>query len=173
LRTQYRNRTARNELRKICGSSKQIEKNRISGRIKYICRSDVSTHALYHICLSLSTEQSAPAYPWGIFGFKICALCAREYIGTISSKWEFQLLFFNNLSVMWLRLLYNILAYFPGVARVFIYPNLIVICVPSLADNFYAPWRNITHSSADLHTFFFYIDIGLQHLVCGIEYKLR
>jgi hypothetical protein len=33
------------------------------------------------------------------------------------------------------------LAYFPGVARVFIYPNLIAICVPSLADNFYAPWR--------------------------------
>jgi hypothetical protein len=29
---------------------------------------------------------------------------------------------------------------------------LIVICVPSLADNFYAPWRYITHSSADLHT---------------------
>jgi hypothetical protein len=27
-----------------------------------------------------------------------------------------------------------ILAYFPGVARVFIYPNLIVICVPSLAE---------------------------------------
>jgi hypothetical protein len=33
----------------------------------------------------------------------------------------------------------RILAYFPGVARVFIYPNLIVLCVPSLADNFYAP----------------------------------
>jgi hypothetical protein len=47
---------------------------------------------------------------------------------------------------------YNRLAYFPGVARVFIYPNLIVICVPSLADNFYTPWRYITHSSADLHT---------------------
>jgi hypothetical protein len=47
---------------------------------------------------------------------------------------------------------YKILAYFPGVARVFIYPNLIVICVPSLADNFYAPWWYITHSSADLHT---------------------
>jgi hypothetical protein len=30
-----------------------------------------------------------------------------------------------------------ILAYFPGVARVFIYPSLIVICVPSLADNVY------------------------------------
>jgi hypothetical protein len=28
----------------------------------------------------------------------------------------------------------EILAYFPGVARVFIYPNLIVICVPSLAE---------------------------------------
>jgi hypothetical protein len=27
-----------------------------------------------------------------------------------------------------------ILAYFPGVARVFIYPNLIVICVPILAE---------------------------------------
>jgi hypothetical protein len=27
-----------------------------------------------------------------------------------------------------------ILAYFPGVARVFIYPNLILICVPSLAE---------------------------------------
>jgi hypothetical protein len=27
-----------------------------------------------------------------------------------------------------------ILAYFPGVARVFIYPNLIVIFVPSLAE---------------------------------------
>jgi hypothetical protein len=26
------------------------------------------------------------------------------------------------------------LAYFPGVARVFIYPNLIVVCVPSLAE---------------------------------------
>jgi hypothetical protein len=47
---------------------------------------------------------------------------------------------------------YRILAYFPGIARVFIYPNLIVICVPSLADNFYAPWRYITHLSADLHT---------------------
>jgi hypothetical protein len=45
----------------------------------------------------------------------------------------------------------TILAYFPGVARVFIYPYLIVICVPSLADNFYAPWRYITRSSADLH----------------------
>jgi hypothetical protein len=45
-----------------------------------------------------------------------------------------------------------ILAYFPGVARVFIYLNLIVICVPSLADNFYASWRYITHLSADLHT---------------------
>jgi hypothetical protein len=45
-----------------------------------------------------------------------------------------------------------ILAYFPGVARVVIYPNLIVICVPSLADNFYAPWRFIAHTSADLHT---------------------
>jgi hypothetical protein len=30
--------------------------------------------------------------------------------------------------------LYLILVYFPGVARVFIYPNLIVICVPSLAE---------------------------------------
>jgi hypothetical protein len=29
---------------------------------------------------------------------------------------------------------YYLLAYFPGVARVFIYPNLIVICVPSLAE---------------------------------------
>jgi hypothetical protein len=57
---------------------------------------------------------------------------------------------------------YNKLAYFPGVARVYIYPNLIVICVPSLAEiahlygilnnNFYAPWRYITHTSADLHT---------------------
>jgi hypothetical protein len=47
---------------------------------------------------------------------------------------------------------YKILAYFPGVARVFIYPNLIVICVPSFSDNFYAPWRYITHSSADLRT---------------------
>jgi hypothetical protein len=28
----------------------------------------------------------------------------------------------------------SILAYFPGVARVFIYPNLIVICVPNLAE---------------------------------------
>jgi hypothetical protein len=28
----------------------------------------------------------------------------------------------------------DILAYFPGVARVFIYPNLIVICVPNLAE---------------------------------------
>jgi hypothetical protein len=45
-----------------------------------------------------------------------------------------------------------ILAYFPGVARVFIYPSLIVICVPSLADNLYAPWRYITHTSADQHT---------------------
>jgi hypothetical protein len=27
-----------------------------------------------------------------------------------------------------------LLAYFPGVARIFIYPNLIVICVPSLAE---------------------------------------
>jgi hypothetical protein len=27
-----------------------------------------------------------------------------------------------------------LLAYFPGVARVFIYPNLIVMCVPSLAE---------------------------------------
>jgi hypothetical protein len=44
------------------------------------------------------------------------------------------------------------LAYFPDVARVFIYPNLIVICVPSLADNFYSHWRYITHTSADLHT---------------------
>jgi hypothetical protein len=26
------------------------------------------------------------------------------------------------------------LAYLPGVARVFIYPNLIVVCVPSLAE---------------------------------------
>jgi hypothetical protein len=42
------------------------------------------------------------------------------------------------------------LAYFPGVARVFIYPNLVVICVSSLADNLYAPWRYITHWSADL-----------------------
>jgi hypothetical protein len=48
--------------------------------------------------------------------------------------------------------IYQKLAYFPGVARVFIYPNLIVICVPSLPDNFYAPWRYITHMSADLHT---------------------
>jgi hypothetical protein len=46
----------------------------------------------------------------------------------------------------------NVLAYFSGDARVFIYPNLIVICVPSLADNFYAPWRYITRKSADLHT---------------------
>jgi hypothetical protein len=45
-----------------------------------------------------------------------------------------------------------LLDYFPCVARVFIYPNLIVICVPSLVDNFYAPWRYITNSSADLHT---------------------
>jgi hypothetical protein len=30
--------------------------------------------------------------------------------------------------------IYNILAYFPGVARVFIYPNLIAMCVPSLAE---------------------------------------
>jgi hypothetical protein len=30
--------------------------------------------------------------------------------------------------------MYFKLAYFPGVARVFIYPNLIVICVPSLAE---------------------------------------
>jgi hypothetical protein len=45
-----------------------------------------------------------------------------------------------------------LLAYFPGVAQVFIYPNRIVICVPSFADNFYAPWRYITHSSADLYT---------------------
>jgi hypothetical protein len=44
--------------------------------------------------------------------------------------------------------LYILLAYFPSVAQVFIYPNLIVICVPSLADNFYAPWRYITHLSA-------------------------
>jgi hypothetical protein len=29
---------------------------------------------------------------------------------------------------------YIILAYFPGVARVFIYPNLIVICVTSLSE---------------------------------------
>jgi hypothetical protein len=29
---------------------------------------------------------------------------------------------------------FNRLAYFPGDARVFIYPNLIVICVPSLAE---------------------------------------
>jgi hypothetical protein len=29
---------------------------------------------------------------------------------------------------------YSILAYFPGVARVFIYSNLIFICVPSLTD---------------------------------------
>jgi hypothetical protein len=29
---------------------------------------------------------------------------------------------------------YYILAYLPGVARVFIYPSLIVICVPSLAE---------------------------------------
>jgi hypothetical protein len=50
------------------------------------------------------------------------------------------------------RYIYYLLAYFPGVARVFIYRNLIVICVPSLADNFYAPWRYITHSSANLHT---------------------
>jgi hypothetical protein len=27
-----------------------------------------------------------------------------------------------------------LLAYFPGVVRVFIYPNLMVICVPSLAE---------------------------------------
>jgi hypothetical protein len=27
-----------------------------------------------------------------------------------------------------------LLDYFPGVARVFIYPNLIVICLPSLAE---------------------------------------
>jgi hypothetical protein len=40
----------------------------------------------------------------------------------------------------------------PWRSRVLIYPNLIVICVPSLADNFYTPWRYITHSSADLHT---------------------
>jgi hypothetical protein len=40
---------------------------------------------------------------------------------------------------------YSVLAYFPSVARVFIYPNIIVICVPSLADNFYAPWRYIAH----------------------------
>jgi hypothetical protein len=44
-----------------------------------------------------------------------------------------------------------ILAYFPDVARVFIYPNLLVICVPSLSDNF-SPWWYIMHSSADLHT---------------------
>jgi hypothetical protein len=31
-------------------------------------------------------------------------------------------------------------------------PYLIVIFVPSLADNFYAPWRYITQSSAHLHT---------------------
>jgi hypothetical protein len=31
-------------------------------------------------------------------------------------------------------LFHRILAYFPGGARVFIYPNLIVICVPSLAE---------------------------------------
>jgi hypothetical protein len=31
-------------------------------------------------------------------------------------------------------MIYIIIAYFPGVARVFIYPNLIVICVPSLAE---------------------------------------
>jgi hypothetical protein len=49
-------------------------------------------------------------------------------------------------------ILFLLPAYFPGVARVFIYPNLIVICVRSLADNFYAPWRYVTHSSADLHT---------------------
>jgi hypothetical protein len=30
--------------------------------------------------------------------------------------------------------LYYKLAYFSGVARVFIYPNLIAICVPSLAE---------------------------------------
>jgi hypothetical protein len=30
--------------------------------------------------------------------------------------------------------LYSLLAYFPGVALVFIYPNLIVMCVPSLTD---------------------------------------
>jgi hypothetical protein len=30
--------------------------------------------------------------------------------------------------------IYRTLADFPGVARVFIYPNLIVICVPSLAE---------------------------------------
>jgi hypothetical protein len=47
--------------------------------------------------------------------------------------------------------LLSLLAYFPGVARVFIYPNLIAMCVPSLVDNFYAAWRYITHSSADLH----------------------
>jgi hypothetical protein len=48
--------------------------------------------------------------------------------------------------------IYILLDYFPGVARVFIYPNLIVMCVPSLTDNLYAPWRYITHSSAELHT---------------------
>jgi hypothetical protein len=32
------------------------------------------------------------------------------------------------------RKFYVILAYFPGDARVFIYPNLIVICVPSLTE---------------------------------------
>jgi hypothetical protein len=66
-----------------------------------------------------------------------------------------------HLYIIYLRILhspyyvvsfYMLLAYFPSVARVFIYPNLIVICVPSLADNFYAPSRYITHSSADLHT---------------------
>jgi hypothetical protein len=47
------------------------------------------------------------------------------------------------------------LAYFPGVARVFIYPNLIVICVPSLADNFYAPWRYIVLISPALPGYLF------------------
>jgi hypothetical protein len=34
----------------------------------------------------------------------------------------------------YMNTLLKLLAYFPGVARVLIYPNLIVICVPSLAE---------------------------------------
>jgi hypothetical protein len=66
---------------------------------------------------------------------------------------------------------YILLAYFPGVARVFIYPNLIVICVPSLADDFYAPCRYIIHSSADLHTFFF-IDTFVSLAIPSLQLRL-
>jgi hypothetical protein len=44
-----------------------------------------------------------------------------------------------------------LLGYFPGVAQVFIYPNLIVICVPSLAE--------IVHLSQTWYTYDYKIEV--------------